>query len=134
MISPQQEIYNKVMEICIGLTPNTYGFLPYEEVDYPMVYVGEQFSFDEPNKTAVFGRTTQAIHVYHNDPYSRWEVSEMMNSILAKLREAKATYNYSIHILNSQQRMFAEKVENSKQELLHGVLELEFHFSFKGGK
>ena len=56
MYSPQQEIFTlcrqKAVEV-IGES-NTYDYIPPKGTNYPFIFIGEAFSQDEDNKSAVF--------------------------------------------------------------------------------
>lgn len=129
MIDPQQELFTKVklaVEDVIG-KENVYdGFLPPEGTPYPFVYLGDAYQVDAANKSAIFGTVSLTVHVWHNTPEARGTVS----SLMLKIKEAVMQLNgghYAWDYRNGQTRILIDNT--TKQPLLHGVVELRFHFS-----
>ena len=132
MASPQQEIYVACKNTCIDVLgiDNVYDFLPSDDAKYPFIMVGETYSTDDPNKTAIFGEYTQTIHVHHNDFYERTEVTKIMNEILTNLRKMKSTSSFFVYILRHNQQTMTDQI--GSQQFIHGVLEITFKFYGKG--
>ena len=128
VLDPQQEIFTRVKLNLEALGYAVYeGFLPPENTPYPFVYLGDCQQIDETNKSAVFGKVYQTIHVWHNRPNQRGTVSAMMLDIKTACREITHTSNFAWSMRNVTQRIIADNT--TKTPLLHGVLEVEFQFS-----
>ncbi len=126
MINPGQEIFTKIMSISKDLGYKTYDYLP-GEVGYPFVFIGEQFSQDIPNKSAVFGTIQQRIHVYGYST-QRGTVSSMMDEILRECRKLESTNHFYVSITqNVSQQIIPDNSTNTP--LNHGILEVEFKFN-----
>lgn len=130
-MSPQQEIFTKLRELGFKVTSNTFDYLP-GEAKYPFIFIGEQFSTDQVNKTAVFGYVDSTIHFYSNNPRARGTLSKLMDDYISLLRQTADTKHYNLAILSLNSRVLAENIENSKEQLLHGIVEVRQHFSHKG--
>ncbi len=126
--SPQQEIFTLCRQVAIEVVgeKNTYDYLPGTEAAYPFVFIGEQFSIDTYSKTAVFGKVTQSIHIYHNDNKRRGTTSKIINDILAKMRTKERTRSFYIDIKEVNIKMLTDNTTGTP--LLHGVLDLTIHF------
>jgi hypothetical protein len=129
MIDPQQELFTKVKlaaEAVIG-KENVYdGFLPPEDTPYPFVYLGDAYQVDDANKSAIFGTVSLTVHVWHNTPEERGTVSSLMLKIKEAVMQLKGGH-YAWDYRNGQTRILTDNT--TKQPLLHGVVELHFHFS-----
>lgn len=127
-IDPQQEIFTAVQ---LGIKDKGHSvydtFLPPEGTPYPFVYMGECQQIDEENKTAIFGKVYQTIHIWHNNPKQRGTVSQMLLDIKTACRNIKSTKNFSWSCKITNQRIFADNT--TETPLLHGVVEVEFQFS-----
>ena len=67
---------------CVSLGYEVYDYLPSMEVGYPFVFIGEQFKQNERiHKDYLNARTQVTVHVWHNYPRKRGELSGMMDSI-----------------------------------------------------
>lgn len=129
MYSPQQEIFTlcrqKAVEV-IGES-NTYDYIPPEGTNYPFIFIGEAFSQDEDNKSAVFGKVQQTIHIYHNDYKKRGTTAKLISELKYKLREVTKTPHFFISISNITDQILPDKT--TKTPLLHGIIEVEFKFN-----
>lgn len=129
MMDPQQELFTKVklaVEAVIG-KENVYdGFLPPESTPYPFVYLGDAYQVDDANKSAIFGTVTLNVHVWHNTPEERGTVSSLMLKIKEAAMQLKSGH-YAWDYRSGQTRILTDNT--TKQPLLHGVVELRFHFS-----
>ena len=72
MPSPQQEIFTAIRGICTKLGYTVYDYLPPDGVAYPFVFVGEQYSNDQANKSAVFGTVNQTVHILPQRLQKTW--------------------------------------------------------------
>ena len=93
---------------------------------YPFVYLGDSSMVDAPNKSAVFGTVTQTIHVWHDDPMERGTVSAMLLSIKSAARKLENTENFVWNMSGMNQRIIPDNTTG--RPLLHGVIDLQFHF------
>lgn len=127
-IDPQQEIFTAVQ---LGIADKGHSvydtFLPPEGTPYPFVYMGENQQRDEENKTAIFGKVYQTIHIWHSNPKQRGTVSQMLLDIKTVCRNITQTKNFAWSCKITNQRIFADNT--TETPLLHGVIEVEFQFS-----
>lgn len=124
----QQELFTELLLQIRSLGYDVYdGFLPPEGTPYPFVYLGDNQQNDDANKTAVFGRVYQTIHVWSDNPKRRGEVSSMLLAIKQICRKMEHTANFAWMLQNADQRILPDNT--TKQPLLHGVIEAEFKFS-----
>lgn len=127
-IDPQQEIFTQIV---LALKEKGYAVydtvLPPEDTPYPFIYIGDNQQIDEPNKTAIFGKVYQTIHIWHDNPKQRGTVSKMLLDIKTACRKIEKTRNFSWSVKITNQRIFADKT--TKTPLLHGVIEAECNFS-----
>ena len=130
-MSPQQEIFTKLRELGFKITKNTFDYLP-GTAKYPFIFIGEQYSTDQANKTAVFGYVDSTIHFYSNNPRARGSLTSLMDDYISLLRKTVETENYYLAILSLNYRVITENIENSKEQLLHGIVEVRQHFAHKG--
>lgn len=128
--NPQQEIFTLCLIEASKIFTNTYDYIPGKETEYPFIFIGEQFSHDLPNKSAVFGKVTQRIHFYHDDRRRRGDLSSMMGEFLYRLREIKETRQYYISITDVNSQVIFDT--STDKILIHGILEVDFLFNYKG--
>lgn len=128
-MSPQQEIFTAVRGICVNLfgASNVFDYLPEDGTPYPFVFIGEQYSNDRPNKSAVFGTVTQTVHVYHNDYKKRGTTTSMMDAIKKEVRKLKATPHFYVKVHNIDDQVLPDNT--TATPLLHGVIEIEMQFN-----
>lgn len=127
-MDPQQELFTELLLKLKELGYDVYDtFLPPEDTPYPFVYLADSHQADAPNKSAVFGRVYQTIHVWHNNPKQRGTVSKILLDIKKVCYQLKRTGNFSWFVRNMDQRILPDNT--TKTPLLHGLLEVEFKFS-----
>lgn len=114
-ISPEQTIYNRLYDLCTNLGYDVYEYIP-NEVEYPLVILGEQFSQNVRVHKDFYNKDTQiTIHVWHNNWRRRGTLLEMMRQIeLAIVRE----FDVDGELITSQ-----VIGEPDNAELLHGIIE-----------
>ena len=114
-ISPEQTIYNRLYDLCTNLGYDVYEYIP-NEVEYPLVILGEQFSQNVRVHKDFYNKDTQiTIHVWHNNWRRRGTLLEMMRQIeLAIVRE----FDVDGELITSQ-----VIGEPDNAELLHGSSE-----------
>lgn len=127
-MDPQQELFTALLLKLKELGYDVYDtFLPPEDTPYPFIYLADSTQIDEENKTAVFGRVSQTIHVWHNSPKQRGTVSKMLLDAKTMCRKLEKTDNFSWFVRDVNQRILSD--DTTKQPLLHGILSVEFSFS-----
>ena len=127
-MDPQQELFSALLSELKKLGYDVYdGFLPPKNTPYPFIYLADSTQIDEENKTAVFGRVSQTIHVWHNSPKQRGTVSKILLDAKIMCRKLEKTDNFSWFVRDVNQRILSD--DTTKQQLLHGILSVEFSFS-----
>lgn len=127
-MDPQQELFAELLLKIKELGYDVYdGFLPPKGTPYPFVYLGDSQQTDTANKTAVFGRVYQTIHVWSDNPKRRGDVSKILLDIKQMCRKIEHTRNFAWMLQNAGQRIRPDNT--TKQSLLHGILEVEYRFS-----
>ena len=127
-MDPQQELFSILLRELKNTGYDVYdGFLPPKNTPYPFIYLADSTQIDEENKSAVFGRVTQTIHVWHNSPKQRGTVSKMLLDAKSICRKLEKTNNFSWFVRDLNQRILSDNT--TKQPLLHGILSVEFYFN-----
>ncbi len=127
-MDPQQELFTWLLTEIRNRGYDVYdGELPSENESYPFVYLDVSQQTDRANKSAVFGTVYQTIHVWGNTPRKRGTVSAILLEIKGICRRLEHTPDFSWMVLNTNQRILADKT--TKRPLIHGILEVEFRFS-----
>lgn len=127
-MDPQQELFSTLLTELNNTGYDVYdGFLPPKNTPYPFIYLADSAQIDEENKSAVFGRVTQTIHVWHNSPKQRGTVSKMLLDAKSICRKLEKTNNFSWFVRDVNQRILSDNT--TKQPLLHGILSVEFYFN-----
>lgn len=127
-MDPQQELFTTLLTAIRAKGYTVYdGALPPAGVPYPFVYLADSQLQDEPNKTAVFGRVTQVIHVYSNDVRRRGALSKMLLSVKTIARNLERAKGFTWILGDVNQHILPDNT--TAEPLLHGVLELTFQFS-----
>ena len=127
MPSPQQEIFMAIRGICTKLGYTVYDYLPPDGVAYPFVFVGEQYSNDQANKSAVFGTVNQTVHIYHNDYKKRGTTTTMMDAIKTEIRKLKSTPHFYVRVRSMDDQILTDNT--TATPLLHGVIEIAIQFN-----
>ena len=127
-MDPQQELFTAMLMAIRAESYDVYdGALPPAGVPYPFVYLADSQLLDETNKTAVFGRVTQTVHVYSNDVRKRGTLSAMLLNIKTLARNIERTNGFTWILRDVNQHILPDNT--TSEPLLHGVLELTFQFS-----
>ena len=127
-MDPQQELFSELLTKIREKGYDVYdGFLPPKNTPYPFIYLADSTQIDEENKSAVFGRVKQTIHVWHNSPKQRGTVSKMLLDAKSICRKLEKTNNFSWFVRDVNQRILSDNT--TKQPLLHGILSVEFYFN-----
>ena len=126
-MSPQQEIFTAIRGICTKLGYTVYDYLPPDGVAYPFVFVGEQYSNDQANKSAVFGTVNQTVHIYHDDYNKRGTTTTMMDAIKTEVRKLKSTPHFHVRVRSVDDQILTDNTTDTP--LLHGVIEIAIQFN-----
>ncbi len=106
----------------VELGYDTYDYLPDERVDYPFVFIGEQFKQDERiHKDSLNGRTQITVHVWHNDYKKRGYLSNMMTELEHAVRN-----KFGMRLLQSDTRIIVDSSTGS--DLLHGIIDFNIKY------
>lgn len=126
----QQELFSALLETLraeFGEENVFDGILPPEGTPYPFVYLADSNQTDTFTKSGMYGRISQAFHVWHSSPRKRGEVSDMLLRIKRICVRLEKTKNYSWLINGISQQIMTD--DTTSQPLLHGVVEIGFNFS-----
>ena len=118
-ISPEQKIYTQIRRICDELRYSTYDYVPDDNVEYPFVVLGEQFSQNiREHKSYLNKRTQVTVHFWHNDWRKRGSLTKMMRDVeLGIINEFKVNgEDISTQILPDN---------STGSDLYHGILETD---------
>lgn len=127
-MDPQQELFTQLRTMLKAKGYDVYDSgLPPEGVPYPFIYLGESTQDDDANKTAVFGRVSQRIHVWHNDPERRGSLSQILANCKMSCRALGRTKNFKWSVESVSQNILAD--DTTSEPLLHGILDVTFRFS-----
>lgn len=128
-MDPQQELFTLIRTALVdkfGENMVFDGFLPPEGTEYPFFYIADSQLIDNENKTAVFGTISQTIHIWHNNPMKRGDVSALILDLKGILRSIKGNA-CSFSVRGIDQRILADNITTAP--LLHGIVVVDFNFS-----
>lgn len=120
---PQKQIYDAVFKAALDLGYDTFDYLPAEKVNYPFIFIGEQFDQDRKTKRFLYGDVQQTIHVYHSYKKRR-ELMQIVGDLKVSLRNLKKTTNFDLVCKN----VTGQTLNDPKEPLLHAIIETEFTF------
>ena len=127
-VDAQQELFIALRK---GIKEKGYdvydGFLPPEDTPYPFVYLGDFRQADVEHKNAVTGIVYPTIHVWHNNPGMRGDVSQMLLDIKSVIRSIKHTAHFAWLMRNVNGLIMPDNT--TKTPLLHGIVEADCVFS-----
>lgn len=125
-ISPEQEIYNAIYDLCENLGYDVYEERPDDSATYPFVDLGEQFDQKNiTNKDRLFGNTQVTVHVWHKSGKGgTWK--EMISNIEREVWRLKSTPRFSLRINSVNKQYLDDKTTNST--LLHGIVEADIRY------
>lgn len=132
-MSPQQELFSAVLTtLRAGLTCGVYdGALPGEGTVYPFVYVGENIQSDAQTKSCLTGTITQTVHVWHDDPTRRGDLSDILDKVALAMRRLPARV-FSFEVKRLTTRILSDDVGEQGRGgavLMHGIVNAVFEFS-----
>ena len=123
-MSPEQKVFSEIRALCVALfgASNVYDYLPPADVEYPFVFVGEQFaqSYRE-HKDGRSKNTQVTVHVWHNNPRRRGELSSMMGQI-----ETAIVNRFGVNGEDISSQVIEDN--STSVPLMHGILETEIKF------
>ena len=129
-MDPQQELFTM-----LKLEIEKYGYkvydagLPPKGTPYPFIYMSDSDLREEPNKSAIFGRVTQRVDIWHDDPEKRGTLSAIMLNVKRAARAVEnGGGNFGWTLLPTHQRILKDDTAGTSRPLLHGVLEFEYKF------
>lgn len=129
---PQQELFSAILvnlRAEFGDDKVYDGMLPPANTPYPFIYLADNtFNDDGSNKTQILGDCYQTVHVWHNNPAKRGELSAIMQTVKQICRQITKTNTYSWRWISTDQRIITDST--TKAPLMHGVIEL--HYKLKG--
>lgn len=130
-VNPYSEIYHHIFSLSESLGYDTYDYLP-DDVDYPLVFIGEQFSEDKVTKTKMRGESSIVIHCFSYER-NRRDVETMMNRLNTAIYQIGFTdhFYWSVGQKTNRQQLFFEN-QTEGQALVHGVLDISLEFIGKG--
>ena len=132
-MNPQQELFGAVLvALRANLVCGVYdGALPPEGTGYPFVYLGENLQSDTQNKSCLTGTVTQTIHVWHDDPTHRGDLSFIIDRIAQIVRQLpKRVFSFEVKRFNT--RILPDDTGEQGRGgavLMHGIINIAFDFS-----
>ncbi|MBR0085645.1 MAG: hypothetical protein IJL97_03750 [Lachnospiraceae bacterium] len=128
-MDPQQELFTALRQALISEFGDIVydGFLPPEGTPYPFIYLADSRMLDEQNKTGLFARVTQTIHVYSNTPKKRGTLSEMLGTIKSIARHIEHTQSFGWMVIEMEQRILPD--DTTDIPLTHGIITVTYRCS-----
>lgn len=123
-MSPEQKVFSEIRALCVGLfgAKDVYDYLPPAGVEYPFVFIGEQFAQSYREHKDGRSKATQVtVHVWHNNPRKRGELSGMMGQI-----ETAIVNRFGVNGEDISSQVIADN--STSVPLMHGILETEIKF------
>ena len=129
MKDPQQELFTALRQALVSEYKGMVfdGYLPPEGTPYPFIYLANTELIDEQNKTGLFGRVTQTIHVYSDTPKKRGTFSDMLLAIKRIARSIEKTDSFAWYVRELNQIILPD--DTTATPLMHGVLTITYQFS-----
>lgn len=130
-MTPQQALFTEILTtlrnnipypVCDGAVPRSAPF--------PYIYVGDGIQNDVQTKSCIVGTIAQTVHVWHDDPEKRGELSDIMGRIVTACRRL-AKREYAFGVRSVTQRIITDDTGTGQGggSLLHGVIVLSVFFS-----
>lgn len=115
-IAPEQIVYNKLYDLCVGLGYDVYESVPMHEVKYPFVALGVQMSQNIRDNKEDYDKNTQVqIHVFHDSWMRRGTLTTMMHGI-----ERAIVREFGIRGEDITQQIMGDP---TNADIIHGILE-----------
>ena len=129
MAHPFQEVYDIVFKTCLESGYDTVHELPEpsegQDLSRFFVQVGEQYGDDKHNKSAVFGRVNQTIHVF-GPIDNRGNILNAIEEIMFKLRALTCTKHYYITVATTNTQVTRDT--STVVTMWHGLIDVGFKF------
>lgn len=120
-MSPEQQLFNRVYSLILGLGYDAYSYLP-GDVAYPFVHIGEQFKQHErTNKDRLDTQSQLTVHVWGNDWRRRGDITSMMYAI-----EQAIVKEFGVRAELISTQMLTDNSTNTP--LMHGLIELDINY------
>lgn len=122
---PQQACFMLCRKVAVEVLgkDNVYDYLPPEKTAYPFFFIGEQYSVDRPNKTAIFPTVTTSVHFYSDNPYKRGSEMLQVLDFTQRMRLQTKAGGYYIDVQSINQQVLTDKTTSTP--LLHVVLDVK---------
>ncbi|WP_283650858.1 hypothetical protein [Ileibacterium valens] len=129
-MSPSQEMYSEFIQVLSKAYPGKVwdGWLIVpESTPYPFIQVGDTLeNIDFGVKTFGFGKMNIVIHIWHNNPQKRGDLSCLMFSIRKIASRINQTKNYGWCLSGCEEQVLPDTT--TKELLMHGVLSFDFKY------
>ena len=141
---PQQELFTAIRQALIAeygegdVTDVTHSGmvydsgLPPDSTPYPFIYLADTRWYDDMgNKSVVLGRAYQDIHIWHDNPRRRGEVSAMALRVKEICRGLTRSATYCWRVLSVEQQIIndnSEVITNGIRSvpLMHCVITISY--------
>lgn len=123
IISPQNEVFNAIYIISERLGYKTFDYLPADKVDYPFVFIAEQFNQDRFTKTHLYGDLQQSIYIYHYLE-KRTELVNMIERLSIECRKLNKTRNFNLKIKEINKQIGLDR--SLEHPIWKGLIELNY--------
>ncbi|MDN6385332.1 MAG: hypothetical protein L0J65_01055 [Alkalibacterium sp.] len=112
----------RMMSVDLFSVEKVYDYLPGEDIEYPFVFIGEQFKQNERfHKDYLNGRTQVTIHFWHDSHKKRGSLASMMYELEKTLQQ-----QYKSKLLEVNTQMLPDN--STGKELIHGIVEANIQF------
>ena len=135
-MDPQQELFTAAL-VAIRERGETDGWktydgeLPGKDTRYPFAYMDSTEQTDRMTKSVIVGTVSLVVHVWHNRPTRRGELSAVMEAVKEELRRLPDGILH-FECRSVRTRVLAEQPDGRStgtQQLMHGVIMAGFTFS-----
>lgn len=125
-VTPYDELFEKAFAVSENLGFPTYDYLPQEEVEYPFVFIGEQFNDDQLTKGRMVGESNIIVHVFH-DHLHRRELNDAIARLRVALLNLRKTEHFSWFPARSNSNVVGDGTEANPT--FHGFLDITYKFN-----
>lgn len=125
-LTPDYELYDKVMQTLETAGYNVYDYLPDASATYPFVYVGDTNLTNSLTKSVVNGTISLRLNVWGKDSQKR-EVATIVSDILrVQLAKIKKTDSYNVFFLWKSTTSKLLTYQEVDTRLVHGIIDAQF--------